>query len=83
MAARGQLQFFLWALKLKVRNYSNFTTTFSTIWRCADNFCKVLLKLKMAATDQCQFFGGAKTQTMSQKLFTFYNHIPHDMEMCR
>ena len=39
-AARGQLQFFVGekTLKLKVRNYSNFTTTFPTIWRCAGDF---------------------------------------------
>ena len=38
MAARGQLQIFLWAQKLqnwKSENYSNFATTFPTIWRCA------------------------------------------------
>ena len=27
------------------------------------------------------FFVGAKT--LSQNLFTFYNHIPHDIEICR
>ena len=45
-------------LKLEVRNDSNFTITFPTIWRCAGDFFKVLLKFKMAATDQLQFFGG-------------------------
>ena len=45
-------------LKLKVRNYSNFTITFPKIWRCAGEFFKVLLKFKMAATDQLQFFRG-------------------------
>ena len=39
-------------LKLKVRNYSNFTITFPMIWRCAGDFFKVLPKFKMAATDQ-------------------------------
>ena len=39
-----------------------------------------LLKFKMATTDQLQFFVDAK---ISQKLLTFYNHISHDMEMCR
>ena len=43
-------------LKLKVRNYSNFTITFPNIWRCAGDFFKVLLKFKMAATDQLHFF---------------------------
>ena len=46
-------------LKLKVRNYPNFTITFHTIWRCGGDFSKVLLKFKMAATDQLQFFGGS------------------------
>ena len=31
------------------------------IWRCAGDFLEVLLKFKMAATDQFEFFGGAKT----------------------
>ena len=57
MAARGQLQKILWAQKLKVRIYSNFTITFPTICRCAGDFFKVFLKFKMAATDQLQFFG--------------------------
>ena len=31
-----------------------------------------------------KFFVGRKNfKTSSQKLFKFYNHIPHDMEMCR
>ena len=38
-------------LKLNVRNYSNFRITFPTIWRCAGDFFKVLLKFTMAATD--------------------------------
>ena len=32
------------------------------IWRCAGDFFKVLLKFKMAATDQLKFFGGVKTR---------------------
>ena len=57
MAARGQLQIFLWAQKLqKVGNYSNFTITFPTIWRCASDFFKVLLKFKMAAMDKLHIF---------------------------
>ena len=39
-------------LKPKFSNYSNFTITFHMIWRCAGDFFKVLLKFKMAATDQ-------------------------------
>ena len=45
-------------LKLKVRNYSNFTSTFPTICRCAGDFFQVLLKFEMAATDQLEFFFG-------------------------
>ena len=45
---------------VKVRNYSNFTMTFPTIWRCAGDFFKVLLKFKMAATDQLFFWGGGR-----------------------
>ena len=39
----------------------------------------------MAATDQLHFFVGAKAQKLNvrKKLIQFYNHIPHDMEMCR
>ena len=37
----------------------------------------------MAVSDQLQFFCGRKnSQTPSQKLFKFYSHIPHDIEMC-
>ena len=32
------------------------------IWRCVGGIFKVLLKFKMAATDQLKFFWGAKTQ---------------------
>ena len=38
--------------------------TFPTICKCAGDFFKVLLKFKMAATDQLQFFVGAKTQKL-------------------
>ena len=34
----------------------------------------------MAAKEQLQFFGRRKN--LVPKLFKFYNHIPHDMEMC-
>ena len=43
-------------LKLNVRNYSNFTITFPTIWRCACDFFKVLRKLKMAAMLELHYF---------------------------
>ena len=37
-----------------------------------------LLKFKMAATNQLHFFTWAQNNKKnSQKLFTFYNHIPH------
>ena len=47
-------------LKLNVRNYLNSTITFPTIWRCAGDIFKVLLKFEMAATDQLQLFGWRK-----------------------
>ena len=53
-------------LKLEVQNYSNFTITFPTIWRYAGDIFKVLLKFKMTATDQLQFFGRRKN---SKNLF--------------
>ena len=59
MAARGQLQIFLWAQKLqnlKVRNYSSFTITFPTIWICASDFFKVLLIFKIIAMDNLYIF---------------------------
>ena len=73
MAASGQLEKKLWALKLKVRNYSNFTITFPMIWRCAGDFFKVLLKFKMVATYQFKFFGGRKnsqTKVVNYQNFT-------------
>ena len=47
-------------LKLKVRNYSNFTITFPTIWRYAWDFFKVLLIFNMAAMDKLHIFCGRK-----------------------
>ena len=57
-------KFFMGAktLKLNLWNYSNFTITLPIIWRCSGDFFKVLLKFKMAATDQFHFFEVAKTQ---------------------
>ena len=65
MAARGQLQKMLWAQKLKrqklnVRNYSNFTITYPTMWRCAGDFLNVLLKFKMAAMHELHNFSWAQ-----------------------
>ena len=42
---------------------------------------KMLPKFKMAARGQLQFF--LWERKLSQKLFKFYNNIPHNMEMCR
>ena len=59
MAARCELlKFFMGAktTKLKKKNYTNFTITFLTIWRCASDFFKVLLKFKMAAMDKLHIF---------------------------
>ena len=62
IATRGQFYFFCVAKnsKSKVGNYWNFTIKSPTTWRCAGAFFKVLQKLKMAATDQLNFFVGAK-----------------------
>ena len=63
MAARGQLQFFFVGAKtlnLKVGIYSNFIITFPSIWGCAGDFFRVLLKFKMAARINFNFLGGAK-----------------------
>ena len=53
MAAKDRLQN---GRKNLVRNYSNLTITFPAIWRCAGDFFNVLLKFKMAARGQFQFF---------------------------
>ena len=55
---RSTPNFFVGAktVKLKVRNYFNFTITFPTIWRCASDFFKVLLKFKMDAMDKLHIF---------------------------
>ena len=53
-------------------------------WGCASDFLKTLPKFKMAARGQLQFFLWAQnSKILSRKLFKFYYHIPHDMEMCR
>ena len=59
MAARGRLQIFLWAQKLqnlKSEIIQILLFTFPTIWRCASDFFKVLLKFKMAAMDKLHIF---------------------------
>ena len=77
------------ASPFKVRNYSNFTITFPTIWRFAGDFFKVLLKFKMAATDQFFFWwGGGGGRKNAKKLFgqfflKFQHHIPSNMGICK
>ena len=56
----------------KIQN-SNFAITFPTIWRCAGDFFKVLLKFKIAATNQLEFFVGAKTQKISLVICFIFN----------
>ena len=58
MAARGQLLIFLWVQKLQ--NLKSEIITFPTIWRCASDFFKVLLKFKMAAMDKLHIFLSAQ-----------------------
>ena len=54
MVAMAQLHNFLWPQKLKVRIYSIFTTciTFPMIQLCTGDFSRVLLKIKMTATNR-------------------------------
>ena len=60
--------------KNKGGNYSNVTTTFPTIWRCAGNFFKVLLKFKMAAMD------GLHNFLWSQELKKLKSEIIHILQ---
>ena len=66
-------------LKLNVRNYLNFTITFSTIWRCAGDFFRFHWNSKLPPRINFNLFRSRKHKSL--KLFKFYNHIPHDMEM--
>ena len=69
-------------LKLNVSNYSNFTITFPTIWRCAGVFF-FFAEIKNGQHGSISIFlRSQKTQKLSRKLFKFYNLIPHNMEMC-
>ena len=55
MAARGQLQNFLWAQKLKKLVWSiffNFNITLLATWGCASDFLKIIPKYKMVARGQ-------------------------------
>ena len=64
--------------------FSNVNITFLAAWGCASDFVKMLAKFKMAARGYLHFFCERKnSKTKSQKLFKFYYHIPHEMEMCR
>ena len=78
------LMILAWASPFKVRNYSNFTITFPMIWRCAGDFFKVVLKFKMAATDQLKFFRGRRNSKnlFGQFFLKFQHHIPSNMGMC-
>ena len=82
MAARSQLHdFFVGAktLKLNIRIYSNFTITFPTIWRCAGAF-QGFVEIQNGRHESISIL--LRLQKLGRKLFKFYNHIPHDMEMC-
>ena len=70
-------------LKFKVRNYSNATLTFPTIWRCSVDFLRFRWNSKWPPQINLNFLVGAKTLKLSQKFFKFYILIPHNMEMCR
>ena len=58
MAATEQFQFFGGRKnsQTQVENYTNFTITFPTIWRCACDFFKVLPKFEMAAMHELHIF---------------------------
>ena len=58
MAATDQLHFFVGAKTQTIKggNYSNFTIEFPTIWKCAGDLFKVLLKFKIAAMDELHIF---------------------------
>ena len=60
--------------KLVVNFFWNFKITFPATWGCVSDFFRMLPNFKMAARGQLQ---------ICHKLFTFYNHIPHGMELCR
>ena len=76
MAARGRPQ-------ISVRNYSNFTITFPTIWRCAGDFFKILLKFKMAARDQLNFWRGReKLQNLKSEIIQILlSHSPRHVDL--
>ena len=62
---------------------TNFTITLPTQWRSASDIFEVLLKFAKAATYQLHNFLWAQIlKNLSQKLFKFYNHITHHMEIC-
>ena len=65
MAARGQLQFFLWAQKLQNLKLENIQILLSTSPQYGDVqviFFKHLLKFKMAAMDKLHIFLWAQKQ---------------------
>ena len=71
MAARGQLQNFLWAQKLKKLTseiIQIFTLSFPTIWRWACDFFKVLPKFKMATMHKLHKLHNSKTQKLKSEI---------------
>ena len=64
MATRGNFNFFVGA-----KTYLNFTIAFPTICRCAGDF-KVLLELKMAATDEVHNFSGRKNACGNEQVIS-------------
>ena len=84
MATRGQLQKKLWAQKLKVRNYLNFTITFLIIWRCAGAFSKFYLNSKWPPPESTSIFWWAQKlkKLVWSIFFEFSHHIPSSMWMC-
>ena len=83
-ASSARRHVFLWAQKLLVKSFLNFNMTFLGTWGCASDFLEMLPKIQNGRQrSTLKFFVGAKTLKLSQKLFKFYYHISHDMEMCR
>ena len=61
--------------KNQVKNYSNFTITLPMIYSPGD-FLKVLLKFKMAATDQFHFCKRKNSNTWSEIIQILRSHFP-------
>ena len=63
-------------LKLNVRNYSNSTIIFPTIWRCADDFLRFCWNSKWPPQINFNFFVGAKTQKLKSEIIHLQSHYP-------